>query len=301
MHPAMRQTALFSTAFLTVFLITPALLFADYRSPAGTRTANADPADPVLPGGRLLSPFGQHFFTGPGPFGLALSPDGKTLVSADGGPHRYSLTILRRKGETWETTRVSARGKRGVPEDEDDWRSVFMGLAFDANNRLFASEGNSGRVRLLDVRTGRKIAVVNLNTGGFQDSYTGDLAFDARRGLLYAVDQANFRVAVIDVRKRRIVSSIRVGRLPFAIALSPDGRRAYVTNIGMFEYKPVPGTDPKRPAETGLPFPAFGFPSPEAVKGATRETASGSVEVPGLGEPNVAESNSLAVINLENP
>ena len=31
---------------------------------------------------------------------------------------------------------------------EDDWRSVFLGLAFGAGGELYASEGNSGRVRV---------------------------------------------------------------------------------------------------------------------------------------------------------
>src|SRR5262249_39983146 len=109
------------------------------------------------------------------------------------------------------------------------------------------------------------------------------------------------RLVTVDLTRRRVAGSLRIGRLPFAIALSPDRRRAYITNIGMFEYKPVTGAGKKTAAETGLPFPAFGFPSPEATEGALRATAKGQVQVPGLGDPNVSESNSLAVVNLENP
>src|SRR5581483_5287186 len=71
--------------------------------------------------------------------------------------------------------------------------------------------------------------------------------------------------------------------------------------IGMFEYKPLPGADPKQAVETGLPFPAFGFPSVAARNGARRDTARGPVQVPGLGDSNVKESNSLAVVDLANP
>ena len=55
------------------------------------------------------------------------------------------------------------------------------------------------------------------------------------------------------------------------------------------------------PATPGLDFPAFGFPSPEAVSGAERSTARGPVHVPGLGDPNVRESNSVAVVNVNDP
>ena len=130
---------------------------------------------------------------------------------------------------------------------------------------------------------------------------TGDLALDRARRVLYVLDQANFRLAAIDTRQRRIIGSLRLGRLPFAIALSGDGRKAYVTNIGMFEYQFVKGATPKDALRTGLPFPAFGFPSAEARDGARRETGAGPVDVPGLGDPNVPESNSLAVIDLADP
>ncbi len=176
-----------------------------------------------------------------------------------------------------------------------------MGLAFEDETKLYASEGESGKVRLIDVASGKRLARFDLNQSGMKDSYTGDLALDRERGLLYVVDQANFRIAIIDTKKHAIVKSIRTGRLPYAIALSPDGRTAYVTNVGMFEYSAIPGADAEHAKETALPFPPFGFPSPEAVRGAKRETERGAVNVPGLGSPNARGSNSLAIIDVANP
>jgi YVTN family beta-propeller protein len=247
----------------------------------------------------MIAPLGRQFTTGPGPFGLAVRAGGRMVVSANGGPQRYSLTLLEKDKQPWKVRHlVAPRAKPGESESEEDWRSVFMGLAFDADGTLYASEGNSGRVRHIAPPSGRLVHLYSLNRGGFSDSYTGDLALDRERGLLYVVDQANFRLVVVDVRNKRILASVRVGRLPFAVTLSPDGRKAYVTNLGMFEYQPIPGADPKRPRETGLPFPAFGFPSPEASSGARRQISGGAVDVPGLGDPNVRESNSLAVIDV---
>jgi YVTN family beta-propeller protein len=282
------------------------LAAADYRTPAGERMAARRPgAESILPGGRMIAPLGRQFTTGPGPFGLAVSPSGKLVVTADGGPNRYSVTVVDLSRRPPELRRVVAFGKDkslGPPKpDEDDWKSVFMGLAFDNDRRLWASEGNSGRVRLMEVPSGELRRFVDLDQGGFADSYTGDLALDRQRRLLYVVDQANFRVAILDARGRKVIASVRVGRLPFAIALAPDGRRAYVTNVGMFEYRPIPGADRKQARETGLPFPAFGFPSPEARDGARRQTARGPVDVPGLGDPNVREANSVAVVDVSDP
>ena len=282
---------------------------AEYSAPAGIRPALRRPgAASILPGGRIISPLGHQYATGPGPFGLAISASGKTLASANSGPDRFSLTVLERdKSGTWQVHQLVAPKKKKVKAGEraekgdDQWHSVFMGLAFATEHSLYASEGNSGRVRLVDLATGGTKKIYDLNRDGFADSFTGDLAFDADRGVVYVLDQANFRLVSIDVRKQRVLSSLRLGRLPFALALSPDKRKAYVTNVGMFEYHPVPGLDASNLRETGLPFPAFGFPSPESREGARRETGKGPVDVPGLGDPNVREANSLAVVDLADP
>ena len=291
-------------ALLAALFFFVAITAADYRPPAGVRPVIKRPGgESIIPGGRYIAPLGRQFQTGPGPWGLAISPNGKRVVSADGGPRGFSLTLLDRRNDGWRIEhREASRKKDDEPEEEDEFRSIFMGLAFENNDDVYASEGNSGRVRLLDIATAKRKQLYNLNSDGFSDSYTGDLAHDAKRHLLYVVDQANFRVAVIDTRKHRIIANVRTGRLPFAITLSPDAKRAYVTNIGMFAYSPVPGAAKNDARATGLPFAAFGFPSKESEHGVERVNASGlTVQIPGLGDPNVKESNSLTVIDVENP
>jgi DNA-binding beta-propeller fold protein YncE len=275
--------------------------FALAQPPAGSRAAErVDKGMSILPGGREITPTGDQFYSGPGPFGLALSPNGRIAVTADGGPHRYALTIL--TGNEVRSIPARSRPSQSDPDDDDaDWNSVFMGLAFDGDRLLYASEGESGKVRLINIETGKRIARFDLNQNGYKDSYSADLAFDSGRGLLYVVDQANFRLVAIDTRGRKILGSMRTGRLPFAVALSPDSRTAYVANLGMFEYQAIPGADAEHAKETGLPFPAFGFPSPESAKGATRKTERGPVKVPALGDPNTRGANSVAIVDVSNP
>jgi DNA-binding beta-propeller fold protein YncE len=296
-----------STVSLTILLALVPALAADYSAPAGTRPAIHRPGAPsILPGGRIIAPLGRQYITGPGPFGLAISPDGRTIVSVNSGPERFSVSVLERdkKGSLLTHHLVAApppRRQEQRPEEGNEWHSVFMGAAFDGNKIAFVSEGNSGRVRMVELATGSRHKLYDLNQDDFQDSYTGDLAFDPDRALLYVVDQANFRLVVLDIKKGRVVSSLPVGRLPFAIALSPDKRTAYVTNIGMFRYSPIPGVDRKNSQVTGLPFPAFGFPSPEARDGVRLQTEHGAVDVPGLGDPNARESNSLYIVDVAEP
>src|SRR5215831_16930806 len=69
---------------------------AERQAPAVDRPAKIDPAgDTVLPNGRLITPRGTQVKVAPHPYGMALSPDGKTLVTANSGTAPFSLSISR--------------------------------------------------------------------------------------------------------------------------------------------------------------------------------------------------------------
>jgi YVTN family beta-propeller protein len=78
------------------------------------------------------------------------------------------------------------------------------------------------------------------------------------------------------------------------MALSADGGRIWVTNVGMFEYPLLPGVTPDNRERAGLSFPAYGVPSKEAEEGTTAE----GVPVPGLGTPNHPDAMSLMAVDL---
>ena len=214
------------------------------------------------------------------------------MVTANLGPDAASLTVLEHD-KTWEVRQLPAAPNRGAgPPDENVWRSVSLGIVLSGERTAFVAEGNSGRVALIDLSSGERRRAIDLNQNGYRDSFTGELALDAQRGVLYVADQANFRVAAIDTRSRQILASVRVGRLPFAMTLSLDRRRLYVTNVGMFQYQALPGA---------IGFPPFGFPSAAAAEGVELVTERGTVRVPGLGDPNAPESNSVSVIDVSDP
>src|SRR5436305_13281287 len=83
---------------------------ADYRAPALTKPAVRTEAGPgtILPGGRLLSPYGVQYHTGPGPFGLAISPSGWRVATANSGPDYFSLGLLENGGAAWKIRHVMA-------------------------------------------------------------------------------------------------------------------------------------------------------------------------------------------------
>ncbi len=276
-----------------------------FGAPAGPRAPIMRANAAILPGGRIISPQGIQLIAGPGTFGLSLSPAGK-LITANLGPERLSLTVMEKeKRGTWlihnlltdRPDKSSVTYQSKSEKEDGDWKSVFIGTVFSGEKNAWICEGNSGRIRLVDLASGSRRHSIDLNVEGFSDSFTGDLIADDERGLLYVTDQTNFRVAIIDTKRLRILASIKTGRLPFALALSEDKKSLYVTHVGVFEYKAIPGADRARPAETGLRFPAYSFPSPEALAGRNEL----GKQIPALGDPNSNEANSLAVVNVEDP
>ncbi len=269
-------------------------------APAGDRPTHIDPAgETVIPNGRLITPRGVQVKVAPHPYGMVLSPDGQTLVTSNSGTAPFSVSII--------TSLASQQPQvvqipPGFKEADADPKSVYLGVAIAPDKRtLYVSEGNNGNVGVFDLNTHQRLATVSLD-GDFQGhtyahSLPADLKLTPDGRALLVLDLAHFRLVAIDTGSRRVVGSAPTGYMPFALAISPDGHWAYVANVGTFRYHLIPGYDPKNPNPTGLTFPAFGYPSPEASKGGTVE----GKQVAGLGDPNTPQSNSVYVFDVSNP
>jgi DNA-binding beta-propeller fold protein YncE len=274
--------------------------FTLLQAPAGRLPVKINPrAMTVLPNGRLITPFGKQVKVAPHPYGLTLSPDGKTLVTVNGGTNPLSASIVT---DIFGLAPQVSQIPPGFKSSDADPESVFLGAAIARDNRtLYLSEGNNGKIGIFDLVTHRRLGGLGLD-GEFQsktyrNSLSAELALSHDGKALYVLDLAHFRLVVFDTRGKQIIASIAVGRMPFGLAFSRDGKRMYVSNVGTFRYTEVPGYDAKQARDTGITFPAFGYPSKEAEKG----TAVEGKQIAGLGDPNVPESNSLYVIDVRNP
>src|SRR2546427_6091806 len=224
---------------------------------------------------------------------MALSGDGKVLVTVNGGIEPFSLTVIRGlDGASPETRQIPSAART----DKQAMPSAFVGAAVDTARRLiYASGGDDGRVAIFGLDTGVPAGSISLSTPARPDAFLTDIALSADGRLVYALDLAHYRMVVVDAVERVVLSSIGVGRNPFALALTRDGCRAYVANMGTFQYSLVetrPGGDPR-----GLAFPPFGYPSREAREGTVAEGR----KVPGLGDPNVDEACSVWGIDVADP
>jgi DNA-binding beta-propeller fold protein YncE len=272
----------------------------ELQAPAGNRPVEIHPGgETVLPNGRLITPLGRHVRVAPHAYGLTLSPDGNTLVTANSGTSPFSVSVITNLASTAPRVIQIPPGFKSAEADPD---SVFLGVAIAPDNRtLYISEGNNGRVGIFDLLTHQRLYSLSLDGTylgrSHKNSLTGSMQLTPNGLWLIVLDLAHFRLVIIDTGSKQIVSSLPVGRMPFGLALSPDGKRAFVSNVGMFQYSLVPGYDADDPKDTGLEFPAFGFPSKEAAEGALVENK----QIAGLGDPNVPESNSLWVVDIQDP
>ena len=269
-------------------------------APAGSRFTKIDKTGAtVIPNGRFITPAGKSIVTAPHPYGLVLSPDGNTVVTANSGTSPLSITIIRNiLSENPEVQQVPPTPYT----DKGVLASVFMGLAVSPDNRtVYVAGGQENKIFMFDLNTGEKTGYIDCafksGTADYTYGYIGDMVLTRDGKTLYAVDQIGFRMVIVDTENGKLKKSVPVGRYPFGICLSPDEKKVYVANVGMFQYgliKDGPGDSAKVKL---LAFPPFGFGTKEMVEGIKNDT----LYVPGLGDPNAIEAFSVFAIDIKDP
>lgn len=271
-------------------------------APAGSQYTSIDRAGTtVIPNGRLITPMGKQITVAPHPFGLTLSRDGKTIITANSGVGPFSISIITDYNSPSPVVKQ-------IPETLDPEKglleAVFMGLAISPDNKLvYVAGGQQNRVYVFDITNSKKVGEILCNKSfdgtDYSDGYIGDMVLTRDGSRLYAVDQIGFRMIVMDTKTMKVIHNVKTGRYPFGIALSPDEKRVYVANVGVFEYSYIKSLDKKRLKETALKFPASAYGSKEMKEGVKNDT----LEFAGLGDPNVPESFSVWAVDVtkDNP
>jgi len=270
----------------------PLILCAAALLPGSVASAQTG-VSAVLPNGRAIHPEGNWIPLAPYPFALAVRADGAEIaVPSIGFP--FALNVIDQPSGSTPAVRRMPAGAGNDPAVE-----VHAGLAYSPDGALlYVATGDSGKIRAYRTSDWQPAGEVSLNGevaasstagGEFEGSFAATLVVSADGKTLYALDQGNWRVVLVDAAKMERIASIPTGRYPFGLALSPDGSRLYVTNTGLFEYTAVPGASAKEPLATGLHFPPFGYPSREAREGVVVEGR----RIPGLGDENSDMGSSL--------
>jgi YVTN family beta-propeller protein len=267
------------------------------QAPAGEQPTLRNPrGETIIPNGRIVKPYGTTYETAPHPYGLILSPNGEIAVTANSGTNPLSVTILK---DIFSDNPEIRQIPPGARTDRGVLAGVYMGLAIASDNEtLYIAGSQQNRVYVFNLNTGEKIGEIDCSFQNdsldFSHGYIGDMVLSRDDKRLYVLDQINFRVVVLDTESRSIVDQIPTGRYPFGITFSPNEKELYVANVGMYEYKWIKGFDAQNPVNTSLDFPTAAYLSKEAEEGYTVD----SLEVPGLGKPNVPENFSVWTIDV---
>lgn len=268
-------------------------------APAGNQFTKIDKnGTTIIPNGRFITPAGKSIVTAPHPFGLTLSPDGNTAVTANSGINPLSITIIRNiLSNHPEVQQIPP----GASTDKGILASVFMGLAISPDNQaIYVAGGQENKIYLFEVSSGEEKGSIDCSyiseNKDYSHGYIGDLKLSKDGKTLYAVDQIGFRMVIIDTETKSLMHSIPVGRYPFGICLSPDEKKAYVANVGMFEYNLIKDGSGEGSKVKSIPYPAFAYGSEEMLEGIQNDT----IFIPALGDPNAIEAFSVFAIDLEN-
>ena len=266
-------------------------------APAGSlyTSINKD-GNTVIPNGRFLTPSGKNLTVAPHPFGLALSRNGEIAVTANSGVNPLSISIIRNLTSDPEIIQVPP----GYTTDAGVLESVFMGLAISPDNvKVYAAGGQGNNILVFDLMTGNKTDSVNcavsVDGTNWPDGYIGDMVISEDGHHLFAVDQTNFRLVIVDTRSMQVIKSVPVGRYPFGVALSRDEKKVYVANVGMFQYNKIDDIEETSDYRNALSFPPFAYNTEEMKNGIVAD----SLFIPGLGDPNSDMAFSVWAISIE--
>jgi YVTN family beta-propeller protein len=174
----------------------------------------------------------------------------------------------------------------------------FLGVAIAKDNRtLYLSGGDNGAVIVYDMLTMTRRDSISLNgpvgDEKFDDSFTSDLML-LDNGKLLVLDRGNFRMVVVDAQTRKLEGSVKTGRQPFGIALSPDKKTVFVANVGMYEYPLIEGATPANYDSILISRHPYGDGTREAIEGTVVEGR----KIPGVGSPLHEDAMCVFAIDL---
>ena len=244
----------------------------------------------ILPSGRFLTPAGDLIRITGDPFGMAVSPDGKRSVTL----HDGVITII--DNRSLNAIRVPSYDKKIKSPFSD---GSCMGAAFSNDSKtVYLSGGDNGAVLIYDIEKLVRLDSISLNGSfngtGFVDSFTTDLVLNEPENELIVLDRGNFRMVRIDLASKKIKASVKVGRQPFGLTLSPDRKTAFVANVGMYAYPLITGATPQNYDSLMISHHPYGDNTEESINGTVVEGKS----VPGVGSPLHPDAMSVFTVDL---
>jgi DNA-binding beta-propeller fold protein YncE len=206
---------------------------------------------------------------GPNPWGISISSDGKKAYVAsvgEGGECPCSIGVydLERKvkskievgGKVPQGIRVSPDGTmvyytdasrggglRGINTATGQeiyeflipgYLSLLVNLSTDGRIGYLTGivSGNETTVKVVDLAGKKELATIStgLNTRG--EIHGASVSKDGKTMVVTESSRSGSKAVIIDLVTSKVQSTVEVGGYPQEVAISPDGRTAYVANLG---------------------------------------------------------------------
>jgi YVTN family beta-propeller protein len=179
----------------------------------------------LLFNGWRIRPAGRHHYVGDMLLGGALSPDGKTLAIANAGfgPHALHLFDIATEREIATLPlKVAWNGLAWAPNGQ---RIYVAGGVSNPDNAIYVFERDAG---------GKWTQGTSFKLTGNDPKTTciAGLALSADGSALYALNNSDNHLYVLDTTSGAIRTHLPVGDHPIVCKLSADGKQLYIANIG---------------------------------------------------------------------
>jgi YVTN family beta-propeller protein len=153
---------------------------------------------------------GDPIPTGEGPYTMAITPNGQTLLV--GNVSSEDVTV------------IGLASKQVITTIHVGLETATIGVTPDGKTAWVTDEGED-RAVAIDLQT-NTVSGTPFPVGGTP----WGLAFTSDGKTAYVTNYEANTVSVLDVASRQVVGTIPVGEDPINIVLSPDGKTAYVSN-----------------------------------------------------------------------
>jgi DNA-binding beta-propeller fold protein YncE len=211
-----------------------------YSAPAGVRPAGADridPADAILPNGRIAAPAGTSLLVGTGALGMALSPDGRYAILS--GTTALGVVNV-------ETMQLASAFTKPPA-------SFFMGVAATRDPRdptqtiVLASDAAAGAVDVFGLDpSGTLVAQTALSLPSQHPGHAlpAQIAVSADGRTAYVADNLGNSVTEIDLSRRTVGQTIPAGDFPLYLAAAGDTLIASGSGLSAYAALPQPAREP---------------------------------------------------------
>jgi YVTN family beta-propeller protein len=167
-----------------------------------------------------VTPAGQHVPISDMTLKFAVSPDRKILLAASGGYNDTGLTLF---------DMADQRVSQFLPLPQ-----VWNGLAFSKDGRrIFVSGGDSGVIHVFAYADGKATPGDSIKPAPEAlATVLGGITVHPTNGRLYACNEGNHEIWVLDPDTLALEARIGAGQHPHSCILGADNRHLYVSNWG---------------------------------------------------------------------